>query len=80
MQKTYCSVCRKEIKHKGDAFVGVNGKIGFNVLAEIREGEDKDLCLGCTITAINKEAYKILKRPYTKPIKPAKVVDQSKEV
>ena len=73
-QKTYCDICKKEIKHTGVAFEGTSGKISFAVKASIAGSESTDLCLGCTIRAINKEAQKKLKRPYTKPAKPVEQI------
>ncbi len=62
MQKTYCDVCKQEIKAPGTEFGGTHGDLRFAVTAT----GVKDVCLPCVISAINKEAYKVTKRPYRK--------------
>ena len=72
MQKIYCDICKKEITNPGNTFEGQSGKVSFKVQATIitEPGVDakKDLCLGCTIKAINRTAQKFLKRKYTKKV------------
>lgn len=64
MQKTYCDVCKKEVKISGLGFNGTSGKISFALTASIPDGGD--VCLPCVMSALNKEAYKVIKRPYKK--------------
>jgi hypothetical protein len=71
MQKVFCDVCKKEIKQAGSTFAGQSGKVVFSVEAKVSD-DSKDLCLACTVKAVNSVANNKLKRPYTK--KPATVV------
>ena len=72
MQKTYCDICKKEVTNPGSTFEGQSGKVSFKVQAIINTEpgvvDKKDLCLGCTIKAINRAAQKFLKRKYTKKV------------
>jgi len=73
MQKTYCDICKTEIKQTGVEFSGAFGKVEFKITAKINQdnadASPSDLCLGCTIKAINSEASKKLKRSYKRVAK-----------
>ena len=72
MNKLYCDICKKEIKHSGNSLLGTNGKVAFNFSANIvvsEGGTSGDLCLDCAVKALNAEVYKKTKRPYKKPAK-----------
>lgn len=65
MQKVYCDVCKQEVKNQGRTFAGESGKIKFKLEAGIKDSEDGgDLCLFCTVKAVNTTAHNLLKRPY----------------
>lgn len=70
MQKTYCDVCKQEIKHQGTDIQNTEGKVLFHVTATlnppVKTGSD-DLCLACTVKAIHGFSANKLKRVYTKP-------------
>ncbi|MGW8177263.1 MAG: hypothetical protein ACWGQW_00480 [bacterium] len=69
MQKTYCDICKGEIdpEKDGHAFDGESGDVTFTVNASVKEKEGGgDLCLPCTIEAIDKRARAVLGRKYRK--------------
>lgn len=73
MQKTYCDQCKKEIKQDAKDFrVSIGSFIVEIGQVATGTGErsvpETDVCLPCLIKAINKEASRVLKRPYHKKV------------
>ncbi len=65
MQKTYCEICKQEIKVPGNRLAdSPENKIAFMLEARTKTEHEQDVCLACVIKAVNKEANLKLKRRY----------------